>query len=122
MAKRIAGTATVYADGRQLPLRGNFMVSPTKYERTGMAGQDFVHGYSEMPRVPFIEGDITLADDVSIDDLDGLKDVTVVANLANGWNYTLREAWTASTRELNTREGQTKVRFEGVDMDEYRSG
>jgi len=43
---------------------------------------------------------------------------TVTAELANGKTYVLREAWCRSAFELNTREGQTRVRFEGVSCDE----
>ena len=52
MAQRIAGVAYVKVDGTQYPLRGNFTVSPSNVERQMLAGQDGVHGYSEIPRVP----------------------------------------------------------------------
>ncbi|GJE45365.1 phage tail tube protein [Methylobacterium soli] len=114
MAKRIAGVAYVYVNGGQLPLRGGFTVSPSPFERAGIAGQDTVHGYSENPRVPFIEGDISLTEDVSIEALDAITEATVTAELANGKAYVLREAWCKSAHELNTKDGQVRVRFEGV--------
>ena len=40
------------------------------------------------------------------------------ADLANGKSYVLREAWCRAAFELNTREGQTRVRFEGTACDE----
>ena len=51
MAQRFAGIAFLMVDGNQLPLRGNFTVSPSAVERTMIAGQDGVHGYQELPRV-----------------------------------------------------------------------
>ena len=39
-----------------LALKGNLTVSCSPFERTGIAGQDDVHGYQELPRVPYIEG------------------------------------------------------------------
>lgn len=119
MAQRIAGVAYVKYDGVQLPLRGNFTVSPSPFERAGIAGQDAVHGYSETPRVPYIEGDISLTADVSVEALDGITDATVTAQLANGKNYVLRSAWTKSAHELNTHDGQARVRFEGLSCDEF---
>jgi hypothetical protein len=119
MAKRIAGVAFFTVNGQQLALRGNFTVSPTRMERTGIAGQDKVHGYSELPRVPFIQGDVSLMPDMSVEDLDNIDNGTVVAQLANGKNYVLSEAWRAATSELNTREGLTPVRFEGVSCEEF---
>ena len=52
MAQRIAGTAFVKVDGDQYPLRGNLTVSPSAVERAMIAGQNYVHGFSELPRVP----------------------------------------------------------------------
>ncbi len=117
--KRVGGIAYVKVDGAQYPLRGNFTVSPDAFTRTGVAGQDRVHGYTEMPQVPFISGDITLTPDVSIETLRAMVNVTVTAELANGKTYVLREAWTADAHELNTAEGQTGVKWEGVSCKEF---
>src|SRR6516162_2257454 len=118
MAQRIAGTAFLKVDGGIYPLRGNFTVSPSSLERAGISGQDYVHGFSEMPRVPFIEGDISTIPTLSWTAMEGIVNSTVTAELANGKTYVLREAWTRSAFELNTREGQGRVRFEGVSCDE----
>ena len=118
MAQRIAGIAFLKVDGAIYPLRGNFTVSPSALERAGISGQDFVHGFSEMPRVPYIEGDVSLVPDLSMDSVEEVVNATVTAELANGRVYILREAWCRSALELNTREGQTRIRFEGVSCDE----
>ena len=118
MATRFAGTAFVMVDGNQLPLRGNFTVSPSAVERTMIAGQDGVHGYQELPRVPYIEGDISLMPEVNLEDLEGQTDVTVVAQLANKKQYTLSGATCKAAFEGNTRDGQTRVRWEGLWCDE----
>ena len=44
MGQRVAGIAFFKINGNLLPLRGNFTVSPSAVERTGIAGQDYVHG------------------------------------------------------------------------------
>ena len=118
MGVPIAGTAFVKVDGRQLPLKGSFIVSPSPVVRSGIAGQDGVHGYQEMPRVPFIEGDISTLQEVSIEDLEGITDATVQADLINGNSYVLREAWTTAAYDIDTAEGSFKIRFEGVSCDE----
>lgn len=116
--KRIAGIAYVKVDGRQYPLRGSFTVSPSPTERNGIAGQDYVHGYSEMPRVPYIEGDISTTQEVSEEMLSAIEDATITAELANGKVYVLRNAWTKSAHEINTKDGQIRVRWEGLSCDE----
>lgn len=118
MAQRFAGVAFVKVDGRQLPLRGNFTVSPSSLERAGIAGQDGVHGFSELPRVPYIEGDISLTPEVSVEELQDITDATVTAELANGKSYVLAQAWTKAAFELNAHDGMARVRFEGVTCNE----
>ena len=114
MAQRFAGIAFIMVDGNQLPLRGNFTVSPSRVERTMIAGQDEVHGYQELPRVPFIEGDISTTPEVNLEDIEDQRDVTVIAQLANGKQYTLASATCKAAFESNTRDGQIRVRWEGV--------
>jgi hypothetical protein len=118
VAQRIAGIAYLKVDASLYPLRGNFTVSPSSLERAGIAGQDFVHGFSEMPRVMFIEGDVSLVPELSMTAVEAVVNSTVTAELANGKTYVLREAWCRSALELNTREGQTRIRFEGISCDE----
>ena len=118
MAQRIAGTAYCKVNGDMLPLRGNFTVSPSAVERTFLAGQDYVHGYQELPRVPYIEGDISSTPDVSMEVLEAQVEVTVTAELANGKTYVLKEAGCKAALENNTREGQFRVKWEGTTCEE----
>jgi hypothetical protein len=120
LAQRFAGIAYLYVDSTQLALRGNFVVSPSAVERTMIAGQDRVHGYQELPRVPFIEGDVSTTPDISLEDLESQVDVTVVADLANGKRYTLANATCKAGLEANTRDGQMRVKWEGVYCDEIQ--
>jgi hypothetical protein len=114
MANKVAGIAFIKVDGRLLPLRGNFTVSPSPIERTGIAGQDAVHGFSELPRVPYIEGDITLDPSIETEEIESQNNVTVTAELANGHTYVLSQAWCKAALDLNTHDGMTRVRWEGV--------
>jgi hypothetical protein len=118
MGQRIAGIAFLKVDGDLYPLRGNFTVSPSPIERAGIAGQDYVHGFSELPRVPYIEGDVSTVPELSVEDVGNIINATVTAELANGKNYVLKEAWSRAAFELNTREGQFRVRFEGTSCEE----
>jgi hypothetical protein len=114
MARRFAGIAYLTVDGNQLALRGDFTVSASPMERTMIAGQDRVHGYQELPRVPYIEGTVSTVPDQSLEDLDNMTDVTVIAQLANGKQYTLIGATCKAALENNTRDGQVRVRWEGL--------
>ena len=118
MAQRIGGTAFLTVDGTQMALRGNFTVSPSSVERTMLAGQDGVHGYQELPRVPYIEGDLSTVPGLSLETLLAETDVTVVAQLANGLQYVLTNATCKGGFENNTRDGQVRVRWEGLTCEE----
>lgn len=120
MAQRFAGTAFLMIDGQQLSLRGNFTVSPSLLERTMIAGQDGVHGYQELPRVPYIEGDISTMPEINLEDLEAQTDVTVVAQLANHKQYTLSGACCKAGFEANTRDGQFRARWEGLWCEEVQ--
>src|ERR1700751_5377991 len=116
MAQRIAGIAFLTVDGDQLALRGNFTVSPSPVERTMIAGQDGIHGYQELPRVPYIEADLSTTPAFDITTLDGQTDVTVVAQPANGWTFNMSDAICKAALEQNTRDGQVRVRWEGMNV------
>jgi hypothetical protein len=114
MAQKFAGIAFLMVAGAQVRLRGNFTVSPSPVERTMIAGQDGVHGYQELPRVPYIEGDLSMTPDTSLEDLIAQTDINVIAQLANGVNYLLVGATCKAALEANTRDGQVRVRWEGI--------
>jgi len=118
MAQRIAGIAFVMVNGNQYALKGNLIVSPSVVERTMIAGQDSVHGYQELPRVPYIAGDFSAVPELSLDDLVDQVDVTVIAQLANGRQYTLSQATCKGDFEENTRDGQLNIRWEGMFCEE----
>jgi len=114
----IAGTAFLKVDGNMYPLKGNLTVSGSQVERNGIAGQDYVHGFQELPRVPYIEGDVSTDASVSTEFLESIVNATITAELINGHVYVLRNAWTKGPIEINTHDGQFRIRFEGVDCDE----
>jgi hypothetical protein len=114
MAVRFAGVAFVMIDGNQVLVRGNLTVSPSSLERTMIAGQDGIHGFQELPRVPYIECDLSTLPNVSLEDLEAQTDVTVVAQLANRMQYSLVNATCKCGFEENTRDGQVRVRWEGL--------
>jgi hypothetical protein len=120
--QRFAGIAMLTVDGAQMNLRGNFTVSPSMVERTMIAGQDRIHGYQELPRVPFIEGDISVTPDLNLAAVEQQINVTVVAWLSNGKVYNLANAMIKSNMEVNTRDGQVRLRWEGVSVTETTSG
>ena len=77
-----------------------------------------MHGYTEMPVVPSIKGDISTLDEVLLLALEQITNSTIQADLANGKSYVLTEAWTKADYEIDTAEGKFSGEFEGVTCEE----
>lgn len=120
-SNRVAGVAYVKWNGRQIAARGKWKSNILPTKREGIAGQDGVHGYKEMPRVPTIAGDVTYLEGVSVEELHEIADATITLELANGAVHVLRNAWFADESEVDTEEGSFPVKFEGISGDEIRA-
>ncbi len=120
--KRIAGMleikfTTASGNTGQVAVRGSWTISPSRTEKEGIAGQDYVHGFKEVPRVPFMEGDASYLADVDIQAIDEGEDFTVIGTLANGHRYMGSDGWRAEATEIESEDGKFKLRFE---FDEIR--
>ncbi|MCH7381371.1 phage tail tube protein [Acinetobacter higginsii] len=111
---RIAGVANISVDGVTHLLSGEFTYSPADVERKSLVGQDQVHGYSEMPRAPFISATLRDSSVLTVKDFNAMSDVTIHAELANGKTIIGRGMWTVDAQEVKTQEGTFEVRWEGM--------
>ncbi len=119
--QRFAGIAFVKYDGKQLPIRGKWKSQIDLVKREGIAGQDGVHGYKEMPSVPTLEGEVDYLASVSLEDIKRATDVTVSIDLANGATHVYRNAWVSDVMQLDTEEGSFTVKFEAIHAEEIRA-
>ncbi|VVO86602.1 phage tail tube protein [Pseudomonas fluorescens] len=117
---RIGGTIALKVNGDIYFAKGNFTYNLGKPKREGVVGADTVHGYKETPQVPFVEGEITDRNELSLEDLVTLDDATITLELSNGKVITLSEAWYASEGTGNTEEGNIACRFEGMSAEEVK--
>lgn len=115
---RIGGIAYVKWDGKQIEARGSWKSNVLPTTREGIAGQDGVHGYKEMPRVPTFQGDVSYVRGISIEELHKIEDATITLELANGKTHILRNAWFADESEVDAEEGSFPVKFEGLSGEE----
>jgi len=115
---RIGGIIALKINGDIYFAKGSFTYNLGKPKREGVVGSDVVHGYKETPQVPFIEGEITDRNELSLEDLVTLDDATITLELANGKVITLSEGWYAGEGTGNTEEGSIACRFEGMSAEE----
>ena len=116
--RRVGGILFLKIDGERFQAKGEFTynINPTK--RESVVGQDEVHGFSETPKVQFIEGSITDNDELDLPNFLSIRDATVTLELANGKVIILREAFYAADGDVTSSQGEIQVRFEGLDGDE----
>lgn len=117
---RIGGIISLKINGDMYFAKGNFTYNLGKPKKEGVVGSDRVHGYKEVPQVPFIEGEITDRNELNLEDVVTLDDATVTLELANGKVIMLREAWYAGEGTGNTEEGNIALRIEGMSAEEVR--
>lgn len=114
MANRIGGVLSLKVDGVQYQARGNFTVTPGTVKRTGVAGQDAVHGYIEEPIVPSIKGDISIGNSLSVQGLEAITEGTAQVALANGRAYVLSQCWCVAGSVIDTHDGKVDFELQGM--------
>lgn len=115
---RIGGIIFIKVDGVQYSAKGSWTYNLGKPKREGVVGSDSVHGYKELPQIPFVEGAITDSSEISSESLLGLTGVTVTLELANGKVIVWRNAWFAGEGSITTEEGEIAARFESKSQGE----
>jgi hypothetical protein len=120
MANRIGGLISLKINGDILFAKGNFTYNLGIPRKEAVNGSDRVHGYKETPQTPYIEGEITDRQELSVEALQKTTGATVTLELANGKVIVLRQAWYASEGVGNTEEGNVECRFEGMSAEEIR--
>lgn len=118
--KRVGGIISLKIDGDMYFAKGDFTYNLGRPKKEGVVGSDRVHGYKEVPQIPFVEGEITDRAEMSLEALLDIADATITLELANSKVIVLREAWYANEGTGNTGEGNIPVRFEGMSAEEVK--
>lgn len=117
-ATRIAGTAFFKLDGKQYSVEGTLNVQPMSISREGRVGLSGITGFSEKPVIPYIEVEMTKTPELSLKEIERVKDSTVTGEASDGTVYVLRNAWFAGETSLDLGEGKATLRFEGLECTE----
>lgn len=118
--QRRSGVVFFKVSGEIYDAKGSFTYNLGRPKREAIVGSDGVHGYKEMPQVPFIEGEITDRSTLDLGKLAELNGVSVTLELANGKVIILRDAWYAGEGTGNSEDGNIAVRFEGLSGEEVK--
>lgn len=115
---RVAGIIFVKVDGQQYDAKGAFTYNIGSPQREAVVGSDAVHGFTETPQVPFIEGEFTDRATLDLVALTTIENATVTLELGNGKVVVLRSAWYAGDGNVVTDQANITVRFEGLQAEE----
>lgn len=118
MGNRRGGILNVKVDGEIVDVKGNWTYNFGIPKRDALVGADRIHGYKEVPQVPFVEGEITDREGLDVKAFQNLTDTTVTLELANGKTGVWRNAWYASEGNVQTEEGNIAIRFEALEAEE----
>ena len=108
----IGGTLNARVDGATVSAKGDWTYNTGQAKREQVVGIDGVHGYREMPQVPFVEG---MTSDIAGVDLEALKnarDVPVELALVNGKTVVFKNATYCADGDHTIAEGEVQLRFE----------
>lgn len=111
---RVGGVIEVQVNGQRVSAKGSFSYNLGTPVKTAVVGADNVHGFSEVPQAPMIEGATTDSEDLDTKALTEISNATVVVRLATGKTVVLREAWYAGDGVGTTEEGEFPLKFEGL--------
>lgn len=116
--QRRAGLIQVQVNGEVQDAKGSFSYNLGRPKREAISGSDRVHGFKEMPQVPFIEGAITDRGNLDLAALVTGSNQTVNLTLGNGKMIVLSDAWFAGEGTGTSEEGEIAVRWEGGSAEE----
>lgn len=114
MGQKFAGTCYIKANGAQLSVEGSVEFPLLKVTRETKIGSNGVVGYSETNVAPYIKCSVFLEKGFPLELLSG-TDMTITAELANGWVYTLSGAWLEGEVAGNASDGTVTLEFHGMD-------
>jgi hypothetical protein len=120
MSNRLGGIINVKVNGEIKLAKGEYSYNLGANKRDAIIGADRVHGYTEKPQAPFIEGEVTDTSDFDLAAFTSIDDATITLELANGKVIVLRNAWYAHEGTVKTVEGNIPLRFEGMSAEEVR--
>ncbi len=117
-ANRLAGTAYLTVDGQSYMLVGDFEYNPSLFTRESLVGMDGPHGYSEKPRVGAISATLRDAGGLVVADLNAMRNVTIVCELANSKTVVGRNMWTIEDQTAKAADATIEVKWEGLSVTE----
>ena len=116
--RRVGGIIFFQLDGELFQAKGEFTYNLGVPKRDEVVGPDGVHGFSELPQAPRIEGAVTDNDETDLEALLRFRDGTATLQLANGKTVVFREAFYSGDGDVTTNEGEIGIMIRAISAQE----
>lgn len=108
-----AGIASITINGSAYDVVSDLSYNCNTVKRDTLIGQSGVQGYKVMPFAPYIGATLRDNGDLTVANFNGMTNVSVVVQLANGKTVQGDGMWNTEADEVKTEEGTFAVKFEG---------
>lgn len=112
--RKIAGVITLTVDGVKQSCAGDFQFNLGTPERTTLVGQDGVHGFSETPRAPWIEGNLRYTKGFDVKAFFNKDGVDAQLRLCTGETFVFIDGWVNGDGTVSTTEATIPFRFDAM--------
>lgn len=110
----IGGICYIKVNGKSLPVAGAVTISSAEVEREVGVGLSGPAGFIERFRAPFIEVEIYDTSKVNLEELQNVRNGSLVAELNNGHVYNMISACSTTAPEISQAEGTVTLRYEST--------
>ena len=118
--ERVGGQIFLSVNGQRQRAKGAFTYDLGTPKRDPVVGSDGVHGFKEMPKAAYVEGEITDSGTFDMAGLMNVTNATVTLNLANGKTIVFYQAAYTGDGTVSTEEGNAKFRFDAISAKEIQ--
>lgn len=114
----IGGTCYITVDGQELSVEGSITVPINTVSRSVTIASGRPIGFTEKAVAPTLQGNFFIDHSFPLQKIIDATDMTVVAEFANGWKYTLSGAFlTGDSIDFSPEDGKVTLKFTGMKGD-----
>ena len=114
----IGGTCHITVDGQELSVEGSLSIPVNNVSKTAVVASGRVLGYTTKTVAPSLTGSFYVENDFPLQKIIEASDMTVIAEFANGWKYTLSNAFlSGDSINFTPEDGKITLTFTGLNGD-----
>ena len=114
----IGGTCYITVDGQELSVEGSLSIPVNTVSKEAVIASGRVIGYTKKTIAPSLKGTFYVDNQFPLQKIIEASDMTILAEFANGWKYTLSNAFlSGDSIEFTPEDGKITLTFTGLKGD-----